>query len=107
MPIALSKTTVSFSGVTYTATSVVVRDMRDQIDVTALSDNQRKYQVSPLFNAAEAQFEFIGYGPRAGNSGLLTAPGAVAIGGTVVSSSTTFNLNEPIRSQATIQFTRS
>lgn len=106
MPIALSKTTVSFSSTTYTATSIVVRDMRDQIDVTALSDNQRKYQVSPLFNAAEAQFEFIGYGPRAGASGALTAPGVSGIGGTVVSSSTTFNLNEPIRSQATIQFTR-
>jgi len=106
VPIALSKTTVSFSSTTYTATSIVVRDMRDQIDVTALSDNQRQYQVSPLFNAAEAQFEFVGYGPRAGSTGALTAPGVSGIGGTVVSSSTTFNLNEPIRSQATIQFTR-
>jgi len=106
VPAALSNTTVQFGGTTYTATSVVVRDMRDQIDVTALSDTQRKYQVSPLFNAAEAQVEFVGYGPRAGVSGALTAPGVSAIGGTVVSSSTTFNLNEPIRSQATIQFTR-
>lgn len=106
MPAALSNTTVQFGGSTYTATSVTVRDMRDQIDVTALSDTQRKYQVSPLFNAAEAQVEFVGYGPRAGASGALTAPGVSGIGGTVVSSSTTFNLNEPIRSQATIQFTR-
>lgn len=106
MPAALSNTTVQFGGTTYTATSVTVRDMRDQIDVTALSDTQRKYQVSPLFNAAEAQVEFVGYGPRAGSSGALTAPGVSGIGGTVVSSSTTFNLNEPIRSQATIQFTR-
>jgi hypothetical protein len=105
VPAALSNTIVSFNGTAYTATSVTVRDMRDQIDVTALSDTQRKYQVSPLFNAAEAQVEFIGYGPRAGTSGPLTAPG-VSLGGTVVSSSTTFNLNEPIRSQATIQFTR-
>jgi hypothetical protein len=81
--------------------------MRDQIDVTALTDTQRQYQVSPLFNAAEAQVEFIGYGPRAGATGLLSAPGVSGIGGTVVSSSVTFNLNEPIRSQATIQFTRS
>lgn len=103
---ALSNTTVQFGGTTYTATSVTVRDMRDQIDVTALSDTQRQYQVSPLFNAAEAQVEFVGYGPRAGTSGSLTAPGVSGIGGTVVSSSTTFNLNEPIRSQATIQFTR-
>jgi hypothetical protein len=106
MPAALSNTTIQFGGASYTATSVTVRDMRDQIDVTALSDNQRKYQVSPLFNAAEAQVEFIGYGPRAGATGSLTAPGVSGIGGTVVSSSTTFNLNEPIRSQATIQFSR-
>ena len=106
MPTALSKTTMSFSSTVYTATSIVVRDMRDQIDVTALSDNQRQYQVSPLFNAAEAQVEFIGYGPRAGATGSFTAPGVSGISGTVVSSSVTFNLNEPIRSQATIQFSR-
>ena len=97
---------MSFSGTVYTATSVTVRDMRDQIDVTALKDTQRQYQVSPLFNAAEAQVEFIGYGPRAGASGALSAPGVTGITGTVVSSSVTFNLNEPIRSQATIQFSR-
>ena len=106
MPATLSNTTMTFSSVAYTATSVTVRDMRDQIDVTGLSDTQRKYQVSPLYNAAEAQIEFIGYGPRAGTSGTLTAPGVSGSSGTVVSSSTTFNLNEPIRSQATIQFSR-
>ena len=104
---SLSYTGITFSGSTYVASSVSVRDMRDQIDVTALTDTQRQYQVSPLFNAAEAQVEFIGYGPRAGATGLLSAPGVSGIGGTVVSSSVTFNLNEPIRSQATIQFTRS
>jgi hypothetical protein len=107
VPVALSKTTITFSSTVYTATSVVVRDMREQIDVTSLSDGQRQYQVSPLFNAAEAQVEFVGYGPRAGASGVLTAPGVSGIGGTVVSSSTTFSLNDLIRSQATIQFTRS
>lgn len=107
MPATLSNTGITFSGATYVATSVTVRDMRDQIDVTALTDTQRQYQVSPLFNAAEAQIEFVGYGPRAGATGALSAPGVSSIGGTVVSSSTTFNLNEPIRSQATIQFRRS
>lgn len=106
MPAALSNTTIAFGGTNYTATSVTVRDMREQIDVTALSDTQRQYQVSPLFNAAEAQVEFVGYGPRAGATGSLTGPGVSGIGGTVVSSSVTFNLNEPIRSQATIQFSR-
>jgi len=106
MPAALSRTTITFSGTIYTATSVTVRDMRDQIDVTTLADSQRKYQVSPLFNAAEAQVEFIGYGPRAGVTGSLAAPGVSNVQGTVVSSSVTFNLNEPIRSQATIQFSR-
>jgi hypothetical protein len=106
VPAALSNTTISFGSTNYTATSVTVRDMRDQIDVTALDDTQRQYQVSPLFNAAEAQVEFVGYGPRAGVSGALTAPGVSGISGTVVSSSVTFNLNEPIRSQATIQFSR-
>lgn len=103
---ALSSTGITFSGSNYVATSVTVRDMRDQIDVTTLVDGQRQYQVSPLFNAAEAQIEFMGYGPRAGATGSFSAPGVSGLGATVVSSSVTFNLNEPIRSQATLQFSR-
>ena len=104
---SLSYTGITFSGSTYAATSVTVRDMREQIDVTVLTDTQRQYQVSPLFNAAEAQIDFMGYGPRAGASGSLSAPSVSGIVGTVMSSSVTFAVNEPIRSQATIQFSRS
>ena len=106
MPAALSNTGITFGGTTYAATSVTVRDSRDQIDVTNLSSTQKQYQVSPLFSTAEAQIDFVGYGPRAGATGAFSAPGVSGIGGTVVSSSTTFNVNEIIRSQATIQFTR-
>ena len=106
MPAALSSTGITFAGSSYAAMSVSVKESRDQIDVTTLADGQRKYQVSPLFAAAEATLEFMGYGPRAGATGALSAPGVSSIGGTVVSSSTTFALNEPIKSQATIQFTR-
>jgi len=104
MAAARSSTTVTFAAVTYTATSASVRKSRDQVDVTSLNDNQRQYIVSPLFGTSEVQLEFLGYGPRAGNSGSLVAAGVSAVG-TVVSSSTTFRVNEPIRSQATIQFT--
>jgi len=104
---SLSYTGITFGSSTYAATSVTVRDMREQIDVTVLTDTQRQYQVSPLFNAAEAQIDFMGYGPRAGVGGALTAPSVSGIVGTVMSSSVTFAVNEPIRSQATIQFTRS
>ena len=107
MPAALSNTGITFSNTTYAATSVTVRDSRDQIDITNLSSTQKQYQVSPLFSTSEAQIDFVGYGPRAGASGLFSAPGVSSISGTVVSSSTTFNVNEIIRSQATIQFSRS
>ncbi len=102
----LSSTTVSFGGTNYTATSASVRDMRDQIDVTSLTNTRRQYQASPLRAPSEATLEFLGYGPRAGATGSLTLSGVAGLTGTVVSSSTTFGVNEPIRSQATVQFAR-
>lgn len=104
---ALSYTGVTFASTTYKVTNVSVRDMKDQIDVTTLNDTRRQYQAAPLFQAAEATVDFMGYGPRAGATGSFSAPGVSGIGGTVVSSSLTLQLNEPVRSQATIQFTRS
>ena len=106
MPAALSITGVTFAGSTYAATSVSVKDMREQLDVTALTDTQRQYQVSPLFSVAEATMEFLGYGPRAGASGTFSAPGVSGIGATVVSSSVTFAVNNIIKSQATLNFSR-
>jgi hypothetical protein len=76
------------------------------LDVTALVDTQRKYQSSPLRNVSEATLEFMGYGPRAGATGTFSAPGVSGLGATVISSSTTFAVNNIIRSQATIQFSR-
>jgi hypothetical protein len=76
------------------------------LDVTSLLDTQKQYQAAPLREASEATLEFMGYGPRAGASGAFTAPGVSALGGTVISSSTTFAVGNIIRSQATIQFSR-
>ena len=76
------------------------------MDVTVLTDTRKKYQGAPLKNAAEATLEFMGYGPRSGASGSFSAPGVSGIGATVMSSSTTFAVNNVIRSQATIQFSR-
>ncbi len=106
MPAALSSTAITFSGSTYACASVTVRDSAEQLDVTTLTDTQRQYQNSPLKNAAEATLEFMGYGPRAGATGAFTAPGVSGLGATVTSSSTTFAVNNIIRSQATIQFSR-
>ena len=103
---ALSSTGITFSGSTYAATSVTVRDSRDQIDVTNLTSSQKQYQISPLFSTCEAQMDFVGYGPRAGASGQFSGPGVSGKGATVTSSSTTFSVNEIIRSSATLQFTR-
>jgi hypothetical protein len=106
VPAALSSTAITFSGSTYACASVTVRDSAEQLDVTTLTDTQRQYQNSPLKNAAEATLEFMGYGPRAGATGAFTAPGVSGLGATVTSSSTTFAVNNIIRSQATIQFSR-
>lgn len=106
MPAALSSTGITFAGSTYACASVTVRDSAEQLDVTALTDTQKQYQVAPLKNASEATLEFMGYGPRSGVSGAFTAPGVSALGGTVTSSSTTFAVGNIIRSQATIQFSR-
>jgi hypothetical protein len=103
---ALSYTALVFAGATFTATSASVKDMREQIDVTSLTNTRRQYQASPLLSQSEATLEFLGYGPRAGATGSLTLSGVAGIVGTVVSSSTTFSVNEPIRSQATVQFAR-
>lgn len=105
MSAELSSTAITFAGAVYACASVTVRDSAEQLDVTALSDTQRKYQNSPLKNASEATLEFMGYGPRAGASGTFGAPG-VSLGATVTSSSTTFAVNNIVRSQATIQFSR-
>lgn len=105
MPAALSTTTVTFGGTNYACSSVSVRDSADQLDITALSDTQRKYQNSPLKSMSEATLEFMGIGPRAGSSGSLVAPG-VSLGGTVTASSVTFSVGNVIRSTATIQFSR-
>lgn len=102
MAAQLSLTTCSFNGTTYYITSASVNKQKDQIDVTALSDStSRQYMESPLFQPREVTMEFLGYGPRAGAVGTLTVAG-VNGGGTVTSSSTTFAVNEPVRSQATI-----
>lgn len=106
MPAALSSTGITFAGSTYACASVSVRDGSEQLDVTALVDTQRKYQSSPLRNVSEATLEFMGYGPRAGATGTFSAPGVIGLGATVISSSTTFAVNNIIRSQATIQFSR-
>ena len=106
MPAALSSTGITFSGATYACASVTVRDSAEQLDITSLTDTQKKYQNSPLRNASEATLEFMGYGPRAGVSGAFTAPGVSGLGATVTSSSVTFAVNNIIRSQATIQFSR-
>lgn len=106
MPAALSSTAITFSGSTYACASVTVRDSADQLDVTVLTDTQKQYQNSPLKNAAEATLEFMGYGPRAGATGTFSAPGVSGLGATVMSSSTTFAVNNVVRSQATIQFSR-
>lgn len=106
MPAVLSSTGITFSGTTYACASVTVRDSAEQLDVTSLTDTQKQYQNSPLKSASEATLEFLGYGPRAGTTGAFSAPGVSGIGGTVTSSSTTFAVNNIIRSQATIQFSR-
>lgn len=106
MPAALSSTGITFGGTTYACASVTVRDSAEQLDVTALTDTQKQYQASPLRNAAEATLEFMGYGPRAGVSGNFSAPGVSGLGATVTSSSVTFAVNNVVRSQATIQFSR-
>lgn len=106
MPAALSSTGITFAGTTYACASVTVRDSAEQLDITSLTDTQRQYQNSPLKNAAEATLEFMGYGPRAGSTGTFSAPGVSGLGATVTSSSTTFAVNNIIRSQATIQFSR-
>lgn len=106
MPAALSSTGITFSGTTYACASVTVRDSAEQLDITSLTDTQKQYQNSPLKNAAEATLEFMGYGPRAGATGTFSAPGVSGLGATVTSSSTTFAVNNIIRSQATIQFSR-
>lgn len=106
MPAVLSSTGITFSGTNYACASVTVRDSAEQLDVTSLGDTQKQYQNSPLKSPSEATFEFLGYGPRAGASGAFSAPGVGGLGGTVTSSSTTFAVNNIIRSQATIQFSR-
>lgn len=106
MAAALSNTGITFSGTVYQATSVSVKDVRESLDVTSLNDIQKQYQASPLFGAAEATVDFVGYGPRAGATGAFSCPGVAGLGATVVSSSVTFNVNEIIKSQATIQFAR-
>jgi len=106
VPAALSSTGITFSGTTYACASVTVRDSAEQLDITSLTDTQKQYQNSPLKNAAEATLEFMGYGPRAGATGTFSAPGVSGLGATVTSSSTTFAVNNIIRSQATIQFSR-
>ena len=106
MPAALSSTGITFSGTTYACASVTVRDSAEQLDITSLTDTQKQYQNSPLKSASEATLEFMGYGPRAGTSGAFSAPGVSGIGGTVTSSSTTFAVNNILRSQATIVFSR-
>ena len=106
MPAALSSTGITFAGTNYACASVTVRDSAEQLDVTALTDTQKQYQNSPLKNVAEATLEFMGYGPRAGTSGSFSAPGVSGLGATVTSSSTTFAVNNIIRSQATLQFSR-
>jgi hypothetical protein len=106
VPAALSSTGITFAGSTYACASVTVRDSAEQLDVTSLLDTQKQYQAAPLREASEATLEFMGYGPRAGASGAFTAPGVSALGGTVISSSTTFAVGNIIRSQATIQFSR-
>lgn len=99
---ALSLTTCSFAGTAYNITSASVNKQKEQIDVTSLADaTSRQYQESPLFQPREVTMEFLGYGPRAGAVGTLSVAG-VSSGGTVTSSSTTFAVNEPVRSQATI-----
>lgn len=106
MPAALSSTGITFAGSTYACASVTVRDSAEQLDITTLTDTQRQYQNSPLKNAAEATLEFMGQGPRAGVTGNFTAPGVSNLGGTVTSSSVTYAVNNIVRSQATIQFSR-
>jgi len=106
VPAILSSTTITFAGSTWACASVSVRDSAEQLDITALSDTARQYQDSPLRNAAEATLEFMGAGPRAGATGTFTAPGVAGISGTVTSSSITFAVNNIVRSQATIQFSR-
>jgi hypothetical protein len=103
MPASLSITGCTFASTVYSITSASVKDQKDQIDVTVLTDaTSKQYQASPLFQPKEVSLDFIGYGPRAGVSGGLSLAGISGLGATVVSSSTTFQLNEPIRSQATL-----
>jgi hypothetical protein len=106
VPAALSSTGITFSGSTYACASVTVRDSAEQLDVTTLTDTQKQYQNSPLKNGSEATLEFMGYGPRAGATGAFSAPGVSGLGATVTSSSVTFAVNNIIRSQATVQFSR-
>ena len=106
MPAALSSTGITFGGTSYACSSVTVRDATEQLDVTVLTDTQKQYQPAPLRSRSEATLEFMGYGPRAGVSGVFIAPGVANLGGTVTSSSTTFSVGDIIRSQATIQFSR-
>lgn len=106
MPAALSSTAITFAGSTYACASVNVREGAEQLDVTVLTDTRKKYQASPLKNAAEASLEFMGYGPRSGATGAFTAPGVSGIGATVVSSSTTFQVGNVIKSSASLQFSR-
>lgn len=104
MAAALSFTGCTFAGASYCITSATVREQKDQMEVTCLADaTSKQYQASPLYQAKEVSLDFLGYGPRAGATGTLTIEGISSLGATVVSSSTTFQLNEPIRSQATLQ----
>lgn len=98
---------VSFGGTAYTVTGISVQDSIQMQDITTLDDSTfRRVTKSALKDAAQATLDFLGYGPRAAATGSFTAPGVSGIGGTVISSSTTLAVGEPVRSQATIQFRR-
>jgi len=102
--VGLSKTGVTFSGTAYYATSVSIKKSGSQIDVTALSDTQKQYMVSPLSDPLQATMDFVGYGPRAGTSGTFTCDGVAGVAATCVSSSTTFAVGDVVKSQATLQY---
>ena len=99
--------TVTFGGTAYTVTGISVKDSQDTLDVTTLSDTTSRNLINaPFKQAAEATIDFFGVGPRARATGAFSAPGVSGLVGTVVSSSVTLAVNEPVRSQATIQFRR-
>lgn len=99
--------TVTFNGTTYFVSSISVKENLQSLDITTLDDLQSRALTSAtLRDAAEATIDFMGYGPRARATGSFAAPGVSGLGATVVSSSTSFAVNEPVRSQATIQFRR-